>query len=409
MRVLIVSQYFWPETFRINDVALGLKERGHEVTVLTGMPNYPQGRFFKGYGAFRRYQKSYRGIQVRRVPMFERRAGGRVRLSLNYLSFAVSASLLGPLWCREKYDLILVYEPSPVTVGLPAIVLKRLKGLPIMFWVQDLWPESLSAAEAINSERILNLVARVVRFIYKRCDRILVQSRAFTSRVTSLGARPEDVRYFPNWAEELYKPLELESDAPERNEIPRGFQIIYAGNVGAAQSFETILSAADKLKDYPDIRWVIFGEGRMQEWVRRQIRNMGLENTVYLLGSRPMERMPRYLALADALLVSLRKAPIFSLTIPSKIQSYLASGKPILASLDGEGARIVREAGAGTVSSAQDADALAEAALELYRSSSEERDQMGRQGRSYFEEHFEREKLLDRLEDWMHELAEKGV
>lgn len=409
MRVLIVSQYFWPETFRINDVALGLRERGHEVTVLTGMPNYPQGRFYKGYGPLRRYQKSYRGVQVRRVPMFARRAGGRVRLSLNYLSFAVSASLLGPLWCREKYDLILVYEPSPVTVGLPAIVLKRLKGLPIMFWVQDLWPESLSAAEAINSERILNLVARVVRFIYKRCDRVLVQSRAFTSRVAALGARREDIRYFPNWAEDLYKPLELEGDAPERAEMPQGFRIVYAGNVGAAQSFETILSAAEKLKDHADIRWIIFGEGRMQGWVRGQIKNMGLENTVYLLGSRPMERMPGYLSLADALLVSLRKAPIFSLTIPSKIQSYLASGKPILASLDGEGARIVREAGAGTVAPAQDADALAEAALELYRSSSEERDQMGLQGRSYFEEHFEREKLLDRLEDWMRELTAEGA
>lgn len=406
---MIVSQYFWPETFRINDVALGLKERGHEVTVLTGIPNYPQGRFFKGYGIFRPYQQSYQGVQVRRVPMFARKAGGRVRLSLNYLSFAISASLLGPLWCREKYDLILVYEPSPVTVGLPAIVLKRLKRLPIMFWVQDLWPESLSAAEAVSSERILNLVARVVRFIYKRCDRILVQSRAFTPRVESLGAKPEDIRYFPNWAEELYKPLELEGDAPEHNEIPQGFRIIYAGNVGAAQSFETILAAADKLKDYSDIRWMIFGEGRMQEWVRGRIRNMGLETTVHLLGSRPMEKMPGYFSLADALLVSLRKAPIFSLTIPSKIQSYLASGRPILASLDGEGARIVREAEAGTVAPAQDADALAEAALKLYRASSEEREQMGRHGREYFEEHFEREKLLDRLEDWMRELTAEGA
>ena len=409
MRVLIVSQYFWPETFRINDVALGLKERGHEVTVLTGMPNYPQGRFYKGYGALRPYQKNYWGVQVRRVPMFARRAGGRARLSLNYLSFAVSASLLGPFWCREQYDLILVYEPSPVTVGLPAIVLKRLKGLPIMFWVQDLWPESLSAAEAISSELILNMVARVVRFIYKRCDRILVQSRAFTPRVEALGANSEDILYFPNWAEELYKPLELENDAPERNELPEGFRITYAGNVGAAQSFETILAAADKLKAYSDIRWLIFGDGRMRGWVRERIRSMGLEETVYLLGSRPMEKMPGYFSLADALLVSLRKAPIFSLTIPSKIQSYLASGRPILASLDGEGARIVREAGAGMVAPAQDADALAEAALELYRASSEEREEMGRRGREYFEEHFEREKLLDRLEGWMYELTEEGA
>ena len=199
----------------------------------------------------------------------------------------------------------------------------------------------------------------------------------------------------------------LEGDAPERDEVPRGFRIIYAGNVGAAQSFETILAAADKLKANSDIRWLIFGDGRMRGWARERIRSMGLEKTVCLLGSRPMEKMPRYFSLADALLVSLRKAPIFSLTIPSKIQSYLASGRPILASLDGEGARVIREAGAGTVAPAQDADALAEAALELYQSSSEEQEEMGRRGREYFEEHFEREKLLDRLEGWMHELVEE--
>jgi len=405
VRVLVVTQYFWPESFRINDVALGLVERGHEVTVLTGVPNYPNGRFFDGYGPLRPYEQTYRGVDIKRVPLVPRRHAGKVLLSLNYLSFALSASVLGPLLCRGSYDLILVYEPSPVTVGLPAIVLKRLKNLPIMFWVQDLWPESLSAAEAVSSERILGLVAKMVRFIYKRCDRVLVQSKAFTSRVEALGAKPKDILYFPNWAEDVYKPLVLEDDAPERGETPGGFRVLYAGNIGAAQSFDTILEAAARLKDQADISWLILGDGRMREWVVNRIGELGLSENVRLMDSRPVEDMPRYFASADALLVSLRRAPIFSLTIPSKIQSYLASGRPILASLDGEGARVVKESGAGLTAPAQDADALAESVLKMYRMSPESRAEMGRDGREYFEQHFERGKLLDQLEGWMRDLV----
>lgn len=405
VRVLVVTQYFWPESFRINDVALGLVERGHEVTVLTGVPNYPHGRFFKGYGPLRPYEQTHRGVHIKRVPLTPRRHAGKILLSLNYLSFALSASVLGPLLCRGSYDLILVYEPSPVTVGLPAIVLKRLKNLPIMFWVQDLWPESLSAAEAVSSERILGLVAKMVRFIYKRCDRVLVQSKAFTSRVEALGAKSKDIFYFPNWAEDVYKPLVLEDDAPERGETPGDFRVLYAGNIGAAQSFDTILEAAARLKDYVDITWLILGDGRMREWVVDRIQELGLSRNVRLMDSRPVEDMPRYFASADALLVSLRQAPIFSLTIPSKIQSYLASGRPILASLDGEGARVVHESGAGLTSPAQDVEALAEAVLEMYRMSPESRAEMGRSGREYFEQHFERGKLLDQLEGWMRDLV----
>lgn len=409
MKILIVSQYFWPESFRINDVAAGLVERGHEVTVLTGMPNYPQGWFYDGYGPVKPREEDYGGVRVLRVPLLPRRSSGNVWLSLNYLSFAVSASLLGPFVCRGEYNLILVYEPSPVTVGIPAVVLKWVKGLPIMFWVQDLWPESLSAAEAVHDQRILNAVALLVRFIYKHCDRVLVQSRAFAPRVESLGVEPEDVLYFPNWAEELYRPVDPDTLSAERAEMPPGFTMMYAGNVGAAQSFETILEAAGRLRDRPDISWVIMGEGRMRDWVARRVKQMGLEKSVLLLGSRPIEAMPRYFALADVLLVSLRKAPIFSLTIPSKIQSYLASGRPILASLDGEGARVIRESGAGLVSPAQDAQGLAESVLEMYNRPSDERREMGRSGRAYFEEHFRREKLLDRLEGWMRDLLkEKG-
>jgi glycosyltransferase involved in cell wall biosynthesis len=401
MHVLILTQYFWPEAFRINDLALGLKERGHQVTVLTGMPNYPTGHFPPGYGFFFPGKQEFKGVLIYRVPLIPRGKGQRWRLMLNYLSFAFFASLLALVRCRGAYDLIFVFEPSPITVGLPAIVLKKFRRAPIMFWVQDLWPESLSATEAVRSEPVLRLVAKLVRFIYRHCDRILVQSEGFIPSVTAMGAEPQRVVYFPNWAETLYRPVAAAEDAPERKDMPTGFCVMFAGNIGAAQSFETILDAAAQLREHPTIHWVIVGDGHRRAWVEAQIVERGLKESVHLLGLRPAEMMPRYFALADALLVTLKRDPIFALTIPSKVQSYLACAKPILAALDGEGARIVRESGSALVCPAEDSKALAESALRLSRMSFQERAAMGNRGRVYFEANFERERLLDRLEGWM--------
>ena len=204
MRLLIVTQYFWPENFRINDLAAGLRERGHEVTVYTGKPNYPDGRFFDGYGFFGRGNETYEGMRVIRVPLIPRGDGGAVRLALNYLSFALFASALAPFRVRGEFDAILVYEPSPVTVGLPALVMKKLKRAPILFWVQDLWPESFSATEAVRAGWILKAVERLVRFIYRGCDRLLVQSRGFIPQLSAMGAPAEKIRYFPSWAEGIF-------------------------------------------------------------------------------------------------------------------------------------------------------------------------------------------------------------
>jgi glycosyltransferase involved in cell wall biosynthesis len=404
MKVLIVTQYFWPEVFGINDLAIGLKERGHAVTVLTGMPNYPSGRFFPGYGFFSPGQETYKGISVLRVPLFPRGQGRRWRLALNFFSFALFASLLAPFRCRKEIDVILVFEPSPVTVGIPAIVLKKLRGPPIMFWVQDLWPESLSATGATESRWILGMVESLVRLIYRQCDRILVQSEAFRTPIERLGVKREQIGYFPNSAEPFYRPLFLEREAPECSQLPAGFRIVFGGNIGTAQSFETILDAADRLKEVRDIQWIILGDGRMYSWVHDEVRRRGLESTVHLLGRFPAEVMPRYFALADVLLVTLRKQPIFALTIPSKVQSYLACGKPIIAALSGEGARVVQDAGAGLTPAPEDARALADAVLTMYRMPEDARRAMGLRGRSYFETHFERALLLERLDRWMSEV-----
>jgi colanic acid biosynthesis glycosyl transferase WcaI len=407
LKVLILTQYFWPESFRINDLALALGDRGHAVTVLTGMPNYPGGRLYPGYGPFRPTEEAFGATRVLRLPLVPRGLHRGWQLALNYLSFTLSASLLGPLRCRGTFDVLFVYEPSPIFVGIPAVILRRLKRLPLLFWVQDLWPESLRATGAVTSPSILKAVAAVARFIYRQCDRVLVQSRGFVDPVVDVGADAARVRYLPNWAESLYQPVELEPDAPERSEMPEGFRVLFAGNIGAAQAFDTILDAAQRTRDLSDVHWVVVGDGHRRTWVEEQVRGRGLDRSVHLLGSRPMSAMPRYLALADVLLATLRRDPIFERTIPTKLQSYLACGRPVLAALEGEGARVVEEAGAGLTCPAEDPDALAEGVRRLHGMGKEERQALGDRGRAYFLAHFEREHLVTRVEEEMAKAVEE--
>jgi len=330
--------------------------------------------------------------------------GSSARLALNYLSFALFAGLLGPLLCRGPCDVIFVYEPSPVTVALPGLIMKAVKKAPLIFWVQDLWPESLSATGAVKSKWILNRIASLVSFIYKGCDRILVQSRAFVDCIRALGADSTRILYYPNSAEALYRPVQKDA-VPVSRRLPEGFRIMFAGNIGAAQSFETILGAAEKLRDHSEIHWLILGDGRRLSWVREEMARRRLSHCVHLLGRYPVESMPDWFAQAEVLLVSLRKDPIFALTIPSKIQSYMACGRPILAALEGEGARTVEEARAGIVVPAENTSALAEAALKMFQMTSSDREAMGQNGRRYFLHEFERESLLARLDSWMKELV----
>lgn len=372
---------------------------------MTGKPNYPEGKFFKGYGFFKKNKEDYHGIKIIRVPVIPRGKGGAFRLILNYLSFVLYAGILGPVFCRDNYDVIFVYEPSPMTVGIPAIVMKKIKQAPIMFWVQDLWPETLSAVGAVNSEKILQLVGVLVSFIYSQCDRILIQSKSFRPSVEKYTSKHETIFYFPNSAEELYQPLNPKANTPESKLMPSGFKVMFAGNIGAAQGFSTILDAASLLKDHKDIHWVILGDGRMKTWVEDEIKIRGLEDTFHLLGRHPIEAMPRFFSFADTLLVALKKDPIFSLTIPAKLQSYLACGRPVIAALDGAGEDVVKESKSGLVCPPDDSSKLASTVLEMYSMSEEKRKQMGKDGRKYFEAFFEGDMLTNKLEKWMEEVS----
>ncbi len=407
MKILLISQYFWPEEFRINELAAMMAERGHQITVLTGIPNYPGGRYFPGYGCLRQKKQRYKGIDIVRVPLISRGKGGYIRLALNYFSFALSGCLLGPIKCRDGYDAVFVYEPSPITVGLPAIVMKRFKSAPILFWVQDLWPESLVATGSVHSNVILKLVDALVRFIYARCDRILVQSRSFVDAIARLGVESSKIEYFPNSAEAIFDNARGSLTEIPDVQFPEGFRIMFAGNIGAAQDFETILKTAELLREREDIHFIIVGDGRMLPWVREQLHIRGLARTVHLLGRHPLDSMPAFYARADVMLVTLRKDPIFALTIPAKVQSYLACSRPIVAALDGEGARVVDESGAGLVCPAEDPQSLAKTILRVYNMKREEREEMALRGRAYFENNFKSDILLHRLNKWLVELTGK--
>jgi colanic acid biosynthesis glycosyl transferase WcaI len=398
MRILVISQYFWPENFRINDLAAGLVERGYEITVLTGSPNYPGGRFFPGY-QFINKQEKYHGVHVVRVPLVPRGNGKGVRLIVNYLFYAFSASILGPILCRGKFDLIFVCQLSPVTVGIPARVFKKIKKIPILFWILDLWPESLSATGAVRSQGILKKIDTLVRFIYHGCDKIVVSSLGFIPSVAAKGINRERIGYFPNWQEPEYG-----DTVPVTEYLPQGFRIVFAGNIGVAQDFETILSAAEKLKRYNEILWVILGDGRRREWVKSQVEKRGLSASFHLMGRYPSEAMPGFFAQADVLLVTLKRDPAFALTVPGKIQSYMSCGRPVVAALDGEGGRLVVESGAGLSVPAGDVDGLVHAVLTMYRMPKSDRDAMGIRGKEYCSAHFGRTLLMDRLEGWLNDL-----
>jgi len=404
VKILIVSQYFWPENFRVNDLTQELVLRGHDVTVLTGIPNYPSGKIFDEFVKDRISFNRFAGASVCRVPMLAR-GNGSLRLMLNYLSFVIGACLLGPWLLRGKqFDVIFTYEPSPATVGLPAVMMGRLKRAPVVFWALDLWPETLAAIGAVRSAKILAVIGHMVGFIYNRCELVLGQSQGFIECIARYCTDISKIRYFPSWAEDVFNNNGLMPAA----EVPvqEGcFNVLFAGNVGEAQDFPAVLDAAESLKHNPAIRWLIVGDGRMTDWLRSEVSKRGLTDCFLLLGRFDVERMPSFYAHADVLLVSLKRDPVFALTIPGKVQSYLMAGIPLLGMLDGEGAAVIRHANAGLVCPSGDGSGLAKAVLELVKMSKEERQLLGNNGRSYAKKEFSRELLMNKLEDWFTELA----
>ena len=397
MRLLIVSQYFWPETFLINTLIELLLERGIEVSVLTGKPNYPDGRLFDGYHAFNTQTELYKGAKVFRVPIVTRGKNSKLRLALNYLSFMLSASLFGRFLLKnQSYDAVFVYAPSPLLQAIPAVSFAKRRGVPLITWVQDLWPETLTSTANIQNPWIINLVACAVRYIYKSCSLILVQSNAFIGPVAKLTDKTDKIHYFPNF----FKISELDTVSQQGKvlveSIRKSNSVVFTGNLGTVQSLETVVKVASLINYRKDIKIFLIGSGSLDKWLALQKESLCLDNLI-LAGRYEATDMPEIFNAAKALLVTLNADPTLSLTVPSKVQAYMASGKPIIAALDGEGARIISESGAGYCSKAGDEHELMQNLLKLLDLPEEYRIEMGVKAKYYYETHFSPNQLVDKL------------
>ena len=395
MKVLVVTQYFWPESFRINDVVSSLVDSGIEVDVLTGKPNYPDGKIFNGYRVWDCQIEHKFGSSIFRVPLIPRGNKSKFNLALNYFSFIIFGVIQGAWMVRKnKYDLVFVYGLSPILLSIPGVFISKIKGIQIILWVQDLWPESLLATKSVQNGLVISMVGFVVKWIYQSMDLILVQSHAFIDEVKKMTTE-KDVKYYPNSVDPSFYNYSLNKqiDVEEEQKNDGKFNVVFAGNVGIGQGIEVILEAAKILSDIDNIQFVIYGSGSRLEWLEEQKKQYNLKGII-LKGRHPVESMPQLLSNANALLVTLSDEPIFAKTIPNKIQAYLAVGRPILACLNGEGARVVNEAKAGIAVPAGDSKRLSEAILDLYKLSEKEMTIYGKNGREYYEKNFKHEKLI---------------
>ena len=405
MNILVVTPHFYPENFRINDFAEDFVIRGHKVTVLTAVPDYPKGKFYDGYGVFKRSRELYKGIQIYRAPLIPRGTGSNLRLSLNYISHMVGAIFTSLFMLTKKFDIVFVFAISPVTVVIPAIFIKKLKKLPLCVWVLDLWPEAVvsSAGNLHKKSLIPKMLNPVVSFIYKHSDKILVSSKGFIDSIEDKGVSRDKIEFFPQWAEPIFKPMG--STEYLLGDIPKdSFKIMFAGNIGESQDFPSILKAAKLLKDERDIHWIILGSGRREEWVKNKVKSYGLGSCFHMLGNFPLEKMPEFYANADTMLFSLKDDKAFSITIPAKVQTYLACGKPILAMINGEGGKVVLEANAGLVCQAESPSELSENILRMKSLKVKELSDMGSNARRYYNDNFERGYLFDKAESIFEEM-----
>jgi glycosyltransferase involved in cell wall biosynthesis len=388
MRVLIWTQYFWPEIFGINAVARALKGNGIEITILTGKPNYPDGKIFDGYKIAGIQRDEYCGIEILRIPLIGRGRNSRLGIALNYISFIIFGYIFAPYALRGRaFDLVFVYAPSPLLQTLPAIYFSWLRRIPLMLWVQDVWPDALKATGYIKNRLLLSLVGLAVRYIYHFSDSILIQSEGFRKSL-EYWSRNKHALFFPNIVEDMPNyPENLSKRAELSEEIAASFSVVYAGNIGTAQSCQTIIQAAMLLQSISAIKFYLIGSGSMSDSIGKLINKDQLEN-ISLIGRVPPEDIPRIFASSSALLLTLRNEHSLSLTIPSKLQSYLAAGKPIVASCNGEAANIVIKANAGLACRPDDGAELADTVMKLFQMTFTERSRLGENGRIYFENNY---------------------
>lgn len=405
IHILIVTQYFFPETFRINDIAKEWVNMGYKVTVVTGIPNYPQGIYYEGYGKHEKRREEWNGIDIIRLPIRPRMKGA-FNLARNYFSFVVE----GRKWIRHsdvKADVVFTFEVSPMTQALVGVWYSKRNNVRHILYVTDLWPENVEYLAGIHNKAILAGIQTMVDYIYKRSYKILTSSNSFISAIKKRGISEDKLEFWPYYAEDFYRPIENVSV----KEIPKDdvVNLIFAGNIGYSQGLDILPKVAKGMKNKNIyVRFNIIGEGRYLPDLKAEINNENVEDFFNFIDRKPAEQIPYYMAACDASVITLAKSNVFSITIPSKTQSCMACGRPIFVSADGEVQEIIKEAKAGFVSGAGDVAGFIENIILFSRMSEKDREEFGRNALDYSKKHYDRSILLNRVQELIEE-AVKNV
>lgn len=395
--ILVVSQYFYPEQFRINDICQEWVKRGFKVTVITGIPNYPEGKYYEGYGILKKRKETWNGIDIIRIPLIPR-GKSKIGLVCNYLSFPVSGFIWN-LLSNIKADYVFNFETSPMTQTLIAVWYAQKHKVPCYLYVQDLWPEAVETVTGIHNPFIIKPLDTMVRYIYKHCDKIFCTSPSFVRDICKRGVDKKKVYYWPQYAEEFYRPAEKHSVPEIENDD--SFKIIFTGNIGYAQGLDTIPKAAKILKSKgANVKFYIVGDGRYKQELIKEISYAGVEDMVLLIGRHPAKRIPEFLACCDVAYVSFMNDSLFSKTIPAKVQSYMACGMPVLAASEGETNRIVQKADCGLCSRIGDEVSLAENIEKMMSMEIAELERMGKNAREFCNRYFSKKVLMDQMDEW---------
>lgn len=395
-RVLLITQYFYPENFKSNDIAIELVKRGYKVDALVGIPNYPEGKYYKGYGFFKKRIETINGVRIYRAFQTPRgRKATGLGLSLNYLTYAFFASIWALFFAlfKKKYDSIIVHQTSPITQAYPAILIHKIRKSPIYMWVLDIWPDAMTSGGGIKNKRILSFMNKRVIGIYNSCHKILISSKRMSDSILSKGNYIDKLIYFPNWAEIIFE----NPTYKEIQKLPNGYKIMLAGNLGKSQNFETIMKAVVLLKD-TEIKWIFIGDGSQKPWLQEFIEINNLKNSVYLIGKFPIEYIPSFYKNADALMFSLKNSfPHLKMVVPSRLQTYMSSGKPILALIEGGAAELIQEADCGLYVNSDDYKGFANLIKDYVLKNKEEFAQKGKNGKEFFDKHFRLEVCMNNL------------
>lgn len=397
-RILVISQCFYPEQFRINDTCEEWIRRGYYVTAVTGIPNYPQGKFYKGYGLFKKRRENYNGIDIVRLPLIPR-GHSPFMLALNYLSFVVSG-FFWKIFTQIRANVVFIHETSPMSQALLGVWFAKRRKIPCFLYVTDLWPENVEIAGRVRSKPVLRAIGRMVDYIYARCDRIFISSERFAESIEARGVPSCKLKYWPSYAEDFYIRPDGGKTAPVP-EIPTDgkFNLIFAGNVGRAQGLDILPAAADLLKRTgTGVRFNIVGDGRYKSTLVRMVSESGVAEMFNFIESQPAPEIPSFFAACDAALICFSPSKVLSMTIPTKTQSCLACGMPVIVSADGEVRRIVEEADAGMSAGAGDPGALAECIREMASKPAGELARMGENACAYYRRHFDKRKLFDQMD-----------